>query len=1014
MQTEEKPKAKLRKKTWKKILRLILVFALVLVVLAFLLLPAFISSEKGRQIILNRINNAVNGTIDFANLSMGWFKGIKVTDFSFNDNAGQTSVQVRQIAAKPHYGSILMGNLSFGQTIIDEPDIEINLKAEQITKAPQQRIPPEEKPQFEMPPFKKIDLIINDGSVKVTDRQARIVKLSQINSKVNLRPPGRQTNFALNLAVVDKGKHSQVHTAGQINPKRTKTGWSFKGTSGDFAVEVNDLDLESLAPFFTLTGLEVQAEGVVSACIDSQIKDGRVENLSGVINATNLDITTAELEGDRIKAGTLDVDVKLSHKADAINIDKLRFKSDWADVSAAGTVPTTLKSFTEFIEPDSAYELKADFDCDLPAVFSQVPHALGLKEGTEVTAGRLNGNIQTSTESGQRKIQGQATLSGLQGTVEGKKIALSQPVKTEAQVSSDKAGVRFDRLDVSSSFARINCTGTIELLNFNADVDLRKFQSELGQFADLGPYQVAGELSGKGQVSIKEDKFATVGSSTIKNVVIACEKATASEPAADMVFAFDIDRKNNLITVDSVKADATLGQVAIKDAVIPLNKKATKSIDLPISANNVNLQKLQPFLVLFASFPKQMQLEGIAESDLSISSEKNTYIVATDSTKVKNLKVYYPDQKPFEPSEVSLVFDVEIDPQQKTINVRKLDLQSPQIKIKKGRFKQVNKAGKIKLDGSVDCEYDWSAVGTLAGPFLPQGLKLQGKRIDTINFTSEYPAGQPEKVLANLNTKTRLGFDKAEYMGLYFGPAEADIQVQNGLLNIAPFSTAVNNGRLNFAARIDLRQKPLVLQTTGPMKIIDKVEINERVSSSLLVYLNPIFKDQAGITGIANFHSEKLAVPLGRDTNMQPEIVGTVGIENMKLQAKGLLGDILSRTRTAGNIAAEVLPTKFVLRGGKLSYDNMQINLDEYPTNFAGSIGPKKILSMKVLTPYVLTKDFELQAVKIGEKTTAERLILPLIGTIDRPELDWGKLTEELLKQQLRQRLQEGLEELLK
>lgn len=1022
MQAEEKSEAKPRKKTWKKMLRLILVFALVLVVLAFLLLPVFVSSEKGRQIILARINNAVSGTIDFANLSMGWFKGIKVADFSFNDNAGRTSIQVRQIAAKPHYGSILMGDLSFGRTIIDEPNIEINLKAGQIAEAPHQAIPSEEKPKFEMLPVKRVDLIINDGSVKVTDRQARVVELSQINSEVNLRPPGRNTNFNINLAVVTQDKQAQVHTAGEINPKWTKTGWSMKGSSGDFAVEVNDLDLESLAPFFTLAGLNLQAKGIVSADINSQIKDGQVENLSGIINATDLDITAAELKGDRIKTGTLDGDVKLSRKADVINIDRLRLKSDWADVNAAGTIPTTLKSFAEFAKPDSAYELKADFDCDLPAVFSQMPHTLGLKEGMHITSGRLSGNIEKITEADRKMTQGQATLSGLQGSLDGKAVSLSQPIELQTQISSDKTGVKFDKLDVSSSFARINCAGTTELLDFYADVDLGKFQSELGQFADFGPYKIAGEFSGKGQVSAKENTFTAVGSSTVKNVVIASAEATASEQAANIDFSFALDRKNNLINIDSVKTDATLGQVTIKDAVIPLpvlsgvegNKEAAKSMDMSISASNVNLQKLQPFAVLFASFPKQMQLEGIAESDMSISSKKEIYTVKTDSTKIKNLKVYYPDQKPFESGEVSLVFDAEIDPQQKTINVGKLSLQSPQIKIKKGRFEQVNKAGKIKLDGSIDCEYDWSAVSTLAGPFLPQGLKLQGKRVDTISFAGEYPAGRPDELLANLNTKTKMGFDKAEYKGLLFGPTEADIQIQNGLLNIAPFSTAVNNGKLNFAAKIDLRQKPVVLQTTDPMQIIDKVEINEQVSSNLLENLNPIFKDQTGITGIANFHSEKLAIPLGKDANVQPEIVGTVGIEKIKLQAKGLVGNILSKARTGSSIDAEVLPTKFVLRNGKLSYDNMQINLDKYPTNFGGSIGPRRILNMKVITPYVLSKDFELQTVKIGEETTAERVKLTLVGTIDRPELDWGKLTEDLLKEQLKQRLQEGLEELLK
>ncbi len=1015
MQDKKNPKTRPRKKNRTKILKLILVVIVVLIFLLFLLVPVFVSSEKGRKVILTKINNTFDGKTDFTTLSMGWLKGIKVTDFSFNDNAGQTFVQARQIATKPHYGSILRGILSLGETIINEPKVRFILKQQLISELPQQKVTVVQKLQPFGLPIRKADLVVNEGNVKITDTKDETIEFSQINSKVNLRPPGQKTDFDINLAVVDKGKQSQVHTTGQINPKWTKTGWSLKGTSGNLTVEVNDLDLESLGPFFALTGADVQAKGIVSADIDSQIKNGQIENLSGNIKAKNLDITAAELKGDRIKTSTLDMDVNLSRKADAINIEKLQIKSDWAIINATGTIPTTFKSFTEFIKPDSAYELKADFDYDLSAVCSQMPHTLGLKEGVQINSGRLTGNIEKITEADTKILQGRATLSGLQGAIDGKTVSLSQPIEAQTLISSDKTGIKFDKLDVSSSFAKINCTGTAELLNFNADVDLGKFQSELGQFANTGSYKIAGELSSKGQVSIKEDKLTTVGSSTFKNVTISSEKATASEPEADVAFIFDIDQKKNLIAIDSANVNATLGQFTINDAIIPLNEKATMPMNLPISANNVDLKKLQPFAVLFISFPKQMQLAGIADSDISVTSENDTYIVKTDSTKIKNLKVHYPEQKPFEPNEVSLVFDTEINPKQKTINVKKLKLESPQIKIRKGEIKQSNEDGRTKFEGQVDCEYDWSAVSTVTAPYLPKGLQLEGKRKDTFSFTGEYPTGQTDKLLANLNTKAKLGFDKAEYKGLIFDAAELDIQVLNGLLNIAPFSTTVNKGKFNFAAKMDLRQKPLVLQTTGPMQIIDKVEINEQVGRNLLENLNPIFKDQADMTGVANFHCEKLAIPLGRDTGIQSEIIGTVGIENMKLQTKGLLGIILSKTKTGKNIDATVFPTKFVLRKDKLSYDdNMQVNLDKYPTNFIGSIGPNRILDMKLVTPYVLTKDFKLETVKINEQTTADRIKLPLTGTIDKPKLDWDKLMGEILKQQLRQRLREELEELFK
>ena len=105
-----------------------------LFVLAFLLLPVLVSSDKGREVVLAKINSSVEGHTDFTSLSMGWLRGIEITGIRFNDNAGQLSVQIAKVSTKPHYCSLLTGALSFGKTIIDKPKVEINLKNTQPDK----------------------------------------------------------------------------------------------------------------------------------------------------------------------------------------------------------------------------------------------------------------------------------------------------------------------------------------------------------------------------------------------------------------------------------------------------------------------------------------------------------------------------------------------------------------------------------------------------------------------------------------------------------------------------------------------------------------------------------------------------------------------------------------------------------------------------------------------------------------------------------------------------------------
>ncbi len=987
-----------RKKSAKRILSLGLGLVILLLILLFLLTPVFISSQSGRRMILAKINSSVTGQANFADLSMGWFKGITIDDFSFNDEAGGISVQVKQIATKPQYGSLLTGGISLGRTLIDKPNVSINLKERRPQPSAREQKPPADtvtKPV--VLPVSTMELVLNDGSFKVTDPKAGSVSLSQINSTLNLQPPGRQTDFNLNMVVAQAGKPAKIQLASEVTPK--ETGWSLKGTSGDLTVDVNGLNLESLGPIFALAGVEVDAKGLLSGQVKSKIKDGNIENLSADFKGRNLDITAEQLQGDRLKTGTLEAGVKLSQAAETIKIDNLQLKSDWAAVTAGGSVPMSLKSLSDFLAPGSNYSLKGTFNCDVAAVSSQMPKTLGIKEGMRVTSGQLNGSIETAAAAGKKQLRANATLAALEGEVEGKKIALSEPIRAEAQMSPDKAGVSFDKLDVSASFAKINCAGTTESLKFSVDTNLTQLQSELGQFIDIGQYKMAGEFASRGQVSIKEDKIATTANSTVKNLVLnSADGKSISEPMAEIASSFEIDNKNGLLNIGSLKATTSYGKVSVQNAVIPMGEDKTKPMRLPVTASDVNLNKLQPLLVSFASFPKDSQLFGIAEAPLVLSSEKGTYKITTSATKVKGFKLTSPGKKPFEPGDVTITFDTEANPEQKAIIANAVQLVNPLINLK-FTGSQLTKDGKTTLKGQGELEYDWTALSPLTASFLPEGLTLKGKRKDAFNFLSEYPTDDPNKLTANLNAKAKVGFEQGEYMGLDIGLTDVDIQIQNGMLNITPFTAPVNEGQLNFGAEADFKQKPTLFKTGKPMQIVKDIKINDKTTSQLLKYVNPIFANAVNVRGIANLNCEQLVIPLDKDAKNKAVIVGTISVNNLRLETSDLLGPILTLTGGSRGTDMTIHPTQFVLKDGVLRYDDMQIDVGDNPLNFKGAIGLDNSLDMTVTLPYTSKG----RTARVGRESEGSRIQLPITGNVNAPKLDTAKFLEQ-------QAIQQGLD----
>jgi hypothetical protein len=350
----------------------------------------------------------------------------------------------------------------------------------------------------------------------------------------------------------------------------------------------------------------------------------------------------------------------------------------------------------------------------------------------------------------------------------------------------------------------------------------------------------------------------------------------------------------------------------------------------------------------------------------------------------------------------------------KKVSVSSLRFEAPQIKIDNGQCRLVSMGGMTNLEGRFDYAYDWATLSDLVKEFLPKDLELKGKQQGTINFSSEYPNDEMNKFWANLNTSVKVGFERADYMGLIFEPTEIDIEAEKGLLTIESFSSKANNGRLNFAGQVDFRHEPVLLKTTGPVQVAKDIQITEEMMKRLLGYLNPVFVRAVNVSGIVNLNCERLVIPIKGGNKNDIETAGTISVEHLHLESSELFGQILAAANIAQAADITIRPTKFVLQNGLLRYDDMQMDVGDSPINFKGVIGLDKSLNMTVTLPYT-TKG---ETAKLDRETTGRRITLVLRGTLDKPRIDVGKVLQEQLNQelggQLKGKLLEGLDKLLK
>jgi hypothetical protein len=968
MENEQKPSIQENKKKKRPVLKVLLIGLLLLLVLIVLMIPIFISSAAGNNLILSKINSSIDGKVGFKNLSIGWFKGLKLTDISFSDKPGNITASVKEISAQPKYIALLSGNIELGRTVIDSPHIAValqkpvpGLEKKAVAEPPQK----EAKGGFELP-IKQIELVIKDGDFKLKNWDNKLVEFANINTNISLNPPGTPTSLNVVMDIIGADKKSSIAANGSVESKSSK--WTLEKLNGNMTVETNNLDLSTLEPLLAIAGVNMQMKGNLTANFDGKIVDGALQQLDGKVNGNAINIGGDVLKGDFIKTNIFDVDVKCVQDGDKVKIEKLTAKTDWLNFNVTGVIPSKIDNPQDMLKPESVLDLDGELNCDLAVILSQLKNTAGLQKQAKLISGKLAAKFNTESAAAGKKFTANAEISGLAGLAEQKQISLS-PITLNAAVTSGKSGFSFDNIDVVSSFCKLNCAGTMENLKYSADVSLSDFLSQFGQFINLGKYNLKGKIAASGQMITDAKRISNKGTVNISSFEVSTKSAQASEPQGTIDYSMSFDKSFNSIELPLLSYKGTIGQFEIKDSAIPL---ARMTDPMKVSAFvKVDFAKLQPFLKVADAIPANLEIKGVVELPVDVTSDSGSYKIKVSNSKITNFVLLSPGKQPFVQEQILIDFDGSVNPDTQNISIRSVKLAMAQIKLT-GSFDNTVGKQTTQMKGKFDCEYDWASVSSMASQFMPSGLKLTGKRKDVIAFDSIYPNGNYDKLLANLNSTAKVGFDNAEYMGLVLGQTNVDIQVQKGFMKLAPFTTTANNGTINFGGQADFKQKPSFFTMPQPYDIIKDVQITDKMSKELLRYVNPLFADSGSVNGVCNFRCEKMIIPISGGTQNDIEIEGTFDANNVKFNGSNLLGKIIQAAGSGqgGNIA-KIHPTAFILTKGFLRYDKMQIDIGNLPVIFRGVIGLNKSLKMDVSIP-------------IGGSTRN----IPLKGTVDKPDID--------------------------
>jgi hypothetical protein len=567
----------------KHIVRRVVVALGVLVVVPAVLvslLPAIISTETARKMVLHKVNASIPGKLAIASWSFGWQSGASIVGLSYSDGSN-VAVQVKEVATSEGLLGLLGKTKTLGEVTVDSPTITVVVPpppAPETADAAPPSAPAAPAPSARAPAAARP----SPEPVKLGFDFTGVLKIK--GGKIGVQMPllGETSDWqdieaAVKIESLDKPivfDLSVAQTGGQ--GRLTVNGWvkAFEGGVCDPAklrAEAKcGIDALSLAPLGAIGAAcagTPKVGGVLTSRIAARVSGADAFAAEGFVHVTNLVASGGALSSDKPYLESVKLDFDVGAEGRDLKIKTVKFDSPVMVLSAAGALADKKAAYP-------AGFINAEGKIDLARLARELPATLRLAKGVAVSRGTLSMKANVDSAGDALACLAEAEVADVEATSDGQKRTLDSPIALSAQVKLDKEGPHVDRFRVSSAFANANGGGDPKDMRVALKVDLAAAMREAAKFVDLGGLTAAGAFDATARVYTVSDRVRQVeaalavnklriGGKTPNPVVLEWLKAGAGlqlKSDAQGALAEMADVRLTLASAP-VSAEATIGSV---------------------------------------------------------------------------------------------------------------------------------------------------------------------------------------------------------------------------------------------------------------------------------------------------------------------------------------------------------------------------------------------------------------------------------------------------------------------
>ena len=795
---------------------------LVVALIIIALLPAIVSSDMMKPFMIQKVNQQLPGQLQLESWSASWFGGIESLGIVYDNRADGLLAQVSAIKTEKGLLGLILAGGKLGAVEIIDPAVVFYLSDKAEAWDPQKT--PPATPSPESIPAGKEDTLIPAfyGKLKITNGSILTAtadgneKIVAKNLDLILEAPDPQTPITYRFSTESSDSSGRASGEGSL-ALAADDPLNMQKIQSDSKLIVENWELEDVFAIIANRAGFPSAKGRLNASVSLTGSNAESLKMVAQMAMQKLQLRGGPLGSDTPAINDIVINLDATGNNNSLSLNNLAFRSSLADGSARGIV-----------DDEDQKRLSGKADVDLAQMFTQFPATLKLRQGTQITKGKmaLSANIETAREGA--SFDGDARIDRLQGISAGKKVSWNKPVTVNARGKMRREGLQLENLSLRSSFLEADGRGDMRNMRVDLAADLKAALAELRKFIEIKQWDGSGKL--KLNLNLKA-KTENLNHATLKLNIddfvlsrnrrpILARQTVHADVSTDVQMAEAAAGSRLLQTALDIKSSVVAGTVTAQRVEGTASNSFPNVADLKLDCN-INLQQLSSLLKNLGILSAQTLLAG--QSTIKTTGNLKKGRLALDNTRIDTKKfVYRQDNKSIRENRVILTTRGHIDLNNRSLLLAPVDIDGqagkvhiPQLTIADWTNAQKN----MKVNGHADLDLNQLAQGYGEFIQLPEKTQLRGNGrfdfdMDFSNAKEQYLKLQGNVAPFNLVSATLPAISENKIT------LNADVTRSPDGRNITITNLELNSNALSLNATGTLNQvgKNKVLNAKGTMK----------------------------------------------------------------------------------------------------------------------------------------------------------------------------------------------------